>query len=123
MTEAEWYKPESFEQIFEGLKGLVCHRKLRLFAVACCRTIQHVYTPRTLEDGIEVDPRSWVGILAAERYADGLLPADDLATAYEEAFDAYARVDALGSIDDHFSDAAQYACGPDSDRFASNLED
>jgi hypothetical protein len=60
MTEAEWQACEDPEQMLLFLQGKASNRKLRLFAVACCRRIWHAMPEPSLK-----------GIEASERYADG----------------------------------------------------
>src|SRR5262245_31844507 len=64
MTEAEWLTCADPEPMlrFASTRGRVSERKMRLFAVACCRRILRK---------VEVHP--WVGhcVDIAERYADG----------------------------------------------------
>jgi hypothetical protein len=75
MTEAEWLActdPNPM-QAFLGDKGN--ERKLRLFAVACCRRIWHLLTDQRSREAVEV----------AERYADGRVTDEELETASERA--------------------------------------
>lgn len=53
-------------------------RKFRLFAVACCRRVAHLFG----------DPRADAGLLANERFADGLATEAQLAAAAEEVLTA-----------------------------------
>jgi hypothetical protein len=63
MDEAEWLDCTHPRPMLEFLRGKVSERKLRLFACACCRRIEHFLTD-------EVDRKA---LDAAERYADGQL--------------------------------------------------
>ena len=51
------------------------HREMRLYAVDCARSVQHLMT----------DPRSIAAIEVAERHADGLATDDELVTARDAA--------------------------------------
>ena len=61
-----------------------CTRVLRLWACWCTRrTLQ-----RERDAGREPDPRSWVAVDVAERYAHGKATDDELSAAYSAAWDA-----------------------------------
>lgn len=60
MTEAEWNTATDPQPMLEFLRGKVSDRKLRLFAVACCRRIWHLQVKEG-QQSLEV----------AEQFADG----------------------------------------------------
>ena len=71
VTDQEWLQSDAPEQMPAWLRHSekVSDRKLRLFAVACCRHV-HYLIP---------DSRSWSALEAGERYADGVGNQADLA--------------------------------------------
>lgn len=78
MTEAEWLACSEPLPILRFLHGRASERKLRLFVVACCRAIWEGFR----------DMRSRAAVEVAERFADGLVSAEELRTAYQAAYHA-----------------------------------
>jgi hypothetical protein len=71
MTEAEWLACDDPKPMLLAIMDAGSGRKLRLFAVACCRRVIHCFTEkeqREAEDRLTI----------AERYADGLVGEDEL---------------------------------------------
>src|SRR5205807_1734568 len=81
MTDDDWVKmwltDEDFDFLFDFLGGMAkpSERKLRLFAVACCRSIEKLITEET----------SWQAIILAERHADSRVTIDLIRTAHAGA--------------------------------------
>ena len=76
MTEAEWLESTDLGPMLEFLRDKASERKLRLFAVACCRRIWGAF-----------DPRSSEAIEIAEGFADGSVSPEGLAQAFLSARD------------------------------------
>ncbi len=57
MTEAEWLKETDPTPMLEFLRGKASDRKLRLFAVACCRRHWHLLNRDVLRPGLKVIER------------------------------------------------------------------
>ena len=96
MTESDWHRSTDPAAMLAVLADRgVSERKLRLFAVACCRRVWHLL-PEESQTAAEV----------AERYADGLATQDELHNARRVAlrtasgvYDAvWAASGAMGSV-------------------------
>jgi hypothetical protein len=75
MTETEWTGGSNPGLMLEFLKDKASERKLRLFAVACCRL-----STRGMEE-----VRNHRAVVTAEQFADDKASADDLAAAKKDA--------------------------------------
>jgi hypothetical protein len=77
MTESEWLASTDPQAMLAFLRdsGRASERKLRLFAVACCRRIWHLLTDEGCLEAVEV----------ADRYADGLAGDEELESAWMAA--------------------------------------
>jgi len=101
MTEAEWLASSDPESMLSThLRGVASDRKLRLFAVACCRRIWHLFHDRRSQSAIEV----------AEKYADEAASVDDLLHAYGNGWAAHsAAFEAKGKERSCLEWVAQFA--------------
>ena len=68
MTEVEWLEANDREAMLEYLRKRGGERKLRLFAVACCRRISHLLNDKLSSQAVEV----------GEQHADGLATDESL---------------------------------------------
>jgi hypothetical protein len=75
MTKGEWSRCSDPVAMLRAIQDRASPRKLRLFAVACCRRVQDLVT----------HDNSRFAVLAAERFADGLVEAETLKAAHEMA--------------------------------------
>src|SRR5690348_8692826 len=98
MTEAEWLACTNPQIMLQFLDGKVSDRKLRLFAVACCRRIEQWMT----------DERSRRAVDVSEAYADGVLGKKKLSAARKEAFAASKSVPA-SPVDERYLAAPSHA--------------
>lgn len=87
MNEREWAECLDSQLMLSFLRGKVSNRKLRLFAVACCRSISPLL----------VDERSRSAVEIAEQFADGLVAENAReaawATAYQAVLDMKSRIE------------------------------
>ncbi|OAI47667.1 hypothetical protein AYO44_09215 [Planctomycetaceae bacterium SCGC AG-212-F19] len=108
MTEQEWLVCCDPHRMLNFLRGRWQGRKQRLFAAACCRQIAHHFPGNPLPGTV----------LAAERYADGVLSVGQLRVAQEQLLDRMEVVTQAGSVTESFFLNAGYEAAsldPDGD--------
>ena len=130
MTEQEW-KGADPSPILASISGSASHRKLRLHGVACCRRVLTFLAANPLPEASENLAERYQGLNLRERYADGLVAADEakqaIARAFKEAmhmihgamhaaevafFGYRTGVEALGTDDPHaLTESAAMAAG------------
>ena len=108
MTESEWVGCTDPERMLEFVRGQASERKLRLFAVACCRSIWHLLT----------DARSQKGLELAEAIAEGRVGVRSRSAknVHNDAHIAYGNFRRKDKINAAL--AASYACWPWAERSA-----
>jgi hypothetical protein len=80
MTEAEWLKSTNPKSLLEFLGRNFSRRKLRLFAVACCKRAIHLLTEKDLRnDCLEA-------LDASERFSDGQIEEGELLQKWRAIF-------------------------------------
>jgi hypothetical protein len=111
VTESEWNSCNSLEAMLAFLRdtGRASERKLRLFAVACCRRTWHRLT----------DERSRRAVEVAESHADGSASTKELRFAFSCAADAYAFAVASSTADAAAAAGAANAAHADASYYAT----
>jgi hypothetical protein len=74
MTEAEWQACVNPRLMLEFIRSTASDRRMRLFAVACCRSVWHLLKDEEGKEAVEV----------AEGYVDGVGTSDEMIRAYVE---------------------------------------
>src|SRR3954466_3508800 len=82
VSEQEWLVCEDPAPMLEFLRGKASDRKLRLFAVACCRRVWHLLTDASNRTAVEM----------AEVFAEGGMTDELLDLFHKEAYPIYANL-------------------------------
>src|SRR5262245_39087897 len=82
MTEAEWLACADPQPMFEFLRRRASDRKVRLFAVACCRRVWASLEHEEFRDAVR----------KAELFADGLVEQDEMLQAYKKAHAVFIKL-------------------------------
>src|SRR5438552_2518192 len=98
MTEQEWQVCTFPDKMLLSLKSKVGDRKLRLWMVACCRTVAQLL----------VDERSQKAVETAERFAKGLAAEKELSDASNLAWEAVKELHGGPVGVEHASQAAAW---------------
>jgi hypothetical protein len=100
MTEDQWLTCAEPELMLGFLRNKASERKLRLFAVTCCRRVWHLLKHKQSRKAVQI----------AERYADGRAGEEEMNAAYRRSWNAgyYAHSPAHTAA----GGAANYAAGP-----------
>lgn len=99
MTEKKWLACRDPHTMLEFLRGKASDRKLRLFAVACCRRLWHLLR----------DKRSRRAVIVAEQFADGAVPTLVRQEAKNAAVRAFHSAKQFGACHLRTADTAAYA--------------
>jgi hypothetical protein len=103
MTESEWLKSGDPILHFEHDRGWPSARRQRLFAVACCRRLEHLLADKRWGDAIEI----------AERYADRRAKRAELFPALAELVIAPSSRQTHGTVRDQSCGVSvRWACEP-----------
>src|SRR5262245_44917128 len=78
MDETDWIACAEPTRMLNHLEGKASDRKLRLFMAACCRRVWHALVD---------EPERQAAVEVAEKYADGLADAEEMADAFGDLTD------------------------------------
>jgi hypothetical protein len=98
LTETDWLSCADLWTVYDYLRReQLSSRHCRLFAVACCRRLWHLFR----------DPRSRSAVEIGERFADGLASAAELSAATQEADEAREAAEELWMTGDYEKSPAE----------------